>query len=139
MTNEKNVHALQRMGAECIGENDLSVFGDIWADEVVDHDPAPGQGPGGAGLKGFWSDFLEAFPDLQIEVDELMADDDRVTIAYRVNGTHQGEFMGAAPTGSKMEIRGLQMSRHREDGKIVERWGSSDVLGILQQIGATDL
>ncbi len=50
-------------------------------------------------------------------------------------GTHDGDFNGVAPTGKKIEVRGLQIGRF-EDGVIVERLGSSDELGILKQLGA---
>lgn len=139
MADKDNVDKLELMGSRCIGDNDLSVFGEIWAEECVDHDPAPGQGPGAAGLKQFWSDFLEAFPDLTIEVDQMTAADDHVAMAYRVTGSHQGTFMGIDPTEKPIKARGLQISRHDTDGRIVERWGSSDVLGILQDIGAVDI
>ncbi len=139
MSEQTNTQKLQMMGERCIENNDLTVFDEIWAEDCVDHDPAPGQGTGGQGLKEFWSDFLAAFPDLSIEVDQMLATDELLSMAYRVSGTHDGDFMGIEPTGKKMQIRGLQMSRHADDGKIVERWGSSDVLGILQQIGAVNV
>lgn len=139
MPEDKNIEKLEMMGARCIEQNDLSVFDDIWAPECEDHDPAPDQGTGAPGLKQFWSGFLDAFPDLSIEVDQMIATDDQVAMAYRVSGTHEGMFMGVEPTGRSMEVRGLQMSRHGDDGRIVERWGSSDVLGVLQQLGAVDV
>jgi len=58
--------------------------------------------------------------------------------AYTMTGIHQGVLMGIAPTGKKMKIRGVQISKFR-DGKMVERWGSSDQLGMLQQLGITQL
>jgi len=63
-----------------------------------------------------------------------VADDDSVALAYTITGTHQGEFMGLAPTGRKISARGVQIARF-QNGKLVERWGSSDQLGILQQLG----
>ena len=56
-------------------------------------------------------------------------------MAYTLTGTHEGGFQGIAATGKKIEVRGLQIGRF-ENGQIVERWGSSDELGILQQLGA---
>ena len=50
--------------------------------------------------------------------------------------THQGEFQGVEPTGDRIEVRGIQIGRF-ENAKIVERWGSSDELGIMQQIGGS--
>jgi len=58
-----------------------------------------------------------------------------VVIAYTLTGTHQGDFHGIPGTGKKISARGLQIARF-EDGQIVERWGSTDELGIMEQIGA---
>ncbi len=65
----------------------------------------------------------------------MVVDDDHVAIAYTLTGTHDGEFNGVAATGKKIEARGVQIGRF-ENGQIVERWGSSDELGIMQQLGA---
>ena len=51
-----------------------------------------------------------------------------------MTGTHQGDFMGVPATGKRVSARGMQIGRF-EDGKMVERWGSSDELGILKQLG----
>ena len=64
----------------------------------------------------------------------MVADDDNVAVVYTLMGTHDGEFQGIAPAGKKIEVRGLQIGPF-ENGQIVERWGSSDELGILQQLG----
>ena len=57
-------------------------------------------------------------------------------MAYTMTGTHNGPLMGFPPTGKKMKIRGVQIFKFK-DGKVVERWGSSDELGMLQQLGVT--
>lgn len=136
MADDIKVTTLERMGAEVVEGGNFDVIDELWAADMVDHDPAPDQGPGAAGLKAFWKQFKGAFPDLSIEVDEMVSNDDKLAIAYRVNGTHQGTFEGVEATGKHIEIRGLQLTRHDADGKIVERWGASDVAGILQQVGA---
>ena len=71
---------------------------------------------------------------MELEVEQMVADDDNVAFAYTVKGTHKGEFMGIAPTGRSVQFRGMQISKFK-DGKMVERWGSSDELGILKQLG----
>ncbi|MBA3803810.1 MAG: ester cyclase, partial [Acidimicrobiia bacterium] len=75
-----------------------------------------------------------AFPDLHVDVEHLVADDENVAFAYRITGTHQGEFQGIAPTGQRVDARGMQISRF-VDGRITERWGSSDEAGIIKQLG----
>jgi predicted ester cyclase len=63
-----------------------------------------------------------------VTVDRLVQTETDIAIAYAIHGTHQSEFAGIAPTGRAITARGMQIARF-EDGKIVERWGSSDELG----------
>lgn len=134
MSQEDNIATQERLG-EAIVAGELDVLDEVFAADVVDHDPAPDQGPGPQGFKNFFSALRTAFPDLEVEVEKLVADDDHVAIAYTLSGTHEGDFDGVDPTGKKVTARGMQIGRF-EDGKIVERWGSTDELGILQQLGA---
>lgn len=134
MSQEDNIATQERLG-EAIVAGELDVLDEVFAADVVDHDPAPDQGPGPQGFKDFFSALRTAFPDLEVEVEKLVADDDHVAIAYTLSGTHEGDFNGVDPTGKKVTARGMQIGRF-EDGKIVERWGSTDELGILQQLGA---
>ena len=75
-----------------------------------------------------------AFPDLHVEVEHLTAADDDVAFAYTCTVTHQGPLMGRDATSKAIEIRGMQISRF-QDGKLVERWGSSDEPRMLSQLG----
>ncbi len=134
MSREQNVAAQQTMG-EIINSHAFDRLGEVFAADVVDHDPAPDQGPGVDGFVGFFTTMATAFPDLAVEVDTLVADNEQVAMAYRISGTHDGAFQGIAPTGKPVEIRGMQIAKFR-DGQIVERWGSSDELGLMGQLGA---
>lgn len=132
-----NIDAQKKFGA-AVNEGNLQLLHDLVAPDSVDHDPAPGQAPGPEGYVHFFSMMRTAFPDFHLDVEQLVADEDNVAFAYTATGTHQGEFMGVAPTGKSIKIRGMQISKFNE-GKMVERWGSSDELGILKQIGATKI
>ena len=134
MGKQANIEATQRFG-EAVNNKDYAVFAQVMAPEIKDNDPAPDQGPGPEGFVGFFKSLHAAFPDAKVEVAHMVADEDNVAIAYTLTGTHQGEFQGVAPTGKPIRIRGMQIARFR-DGKMVERWGSSDELGILKQCGA---
>ncbi|MDT0643120.1 ester cyclase [Zunongwangia sp. F363] len=134
MSKEKNQEVQQKFG-EAINTGNLEKIRDLVADDVKDHDPAPNQGPGPQGYIDFFTMMRNAFPDMKVEVEQLVADEDNVAFAYTLTGTHQGDFMGVAGTGKSIKARGMQISRFK-DGKLVERWGSSDELGILKQIGA---
>jgi hypothetical protein len=78
--------------------------------------------------------FRAAFPDLVMSVDNVIAQDDFVGEVLTLRGTHTGAFAGIPPTGKPIEIRSVNVCRF-EDGLVRERWGASDDLGLLQQIG----
>lgn len=133
MAQQDNIAAQEHL-ANNINDGNVDAAVESFAPDAVDHDPAPGQGPGRQGFKAFFTELTTAFPDAHIEPAHLVADEDNVAIAYTLTGTHQGDFNGVAPTGKRIEVRGVQIGRF-ENGMIVERWGASDELGILQQLG----
>lgn len=134
MSQQENIKLQQQFG-EAVNGGNLNALRDIVAPDAVDHDPAPDQGNGPEGFITFFTMMRSAFPDLKIAVEHMVADDDNVAFAYTITGTHSSDFMGVPATGRQIKARGMQITRF-ENGKQVERWGSSDGLGILQQIGA---
>ena len=133
MSREENIAA----HAHChdlLAAREFDRLGEVFAANVVDHDPSPGQAPGVEGVRQFWREFATSFPDFRIEVDALSADEDYGTMVYRLSGTRQGHCTGIPPTGNHFEVRGLQVGRF-ENSVIAERWGSSGSLGILSQLG----
>jgi steroid delta-isomerase-like uncharacterized protein len=134
MTKEANLAATRRWGAEVASAGNYDVLDEILAPGFVDHDPAPDQGAGIEGLKGFFRQMRAAFPDLKAEPVEIAATDDHVAMRYTISGTHDGEFQGVAPTGKSFKVSALQLARF-ENGRCVERWGSTDELGMMKQLG----
>lgn len=135
MSKEANITAQTKFG-EAINTGNLETMKDLVAEGCIDHDPAPGQTPGPQGYIDFFTTMRTAFPDMKVEVKQLVADDDNVSFAYELTGTHNGQFMDIAPTGNNIKVRGMQISKF-VNGKMTERWGSSDELGILKQLGKT--
>jgi steroid delta-isomerase-like uncharacterized protein len=126
----------QEKAAALLNSGDIDGFVDaLFAVDAIDHDPAPGQGPGREGYRSFFHELATAFPDAHLEPLVNVADEDKIAFAYTLTGTHQGDFQGVPATGKRIEVRGLQIGRF-ENGQIVERWGSTDELGIMKQIGA---
>lgn len=134
MAKEANLAATEKWGAEVASAGNYGVLDEILASNFVDHDPAPDQGPGIEGLKGFFRTMRSAFPDLKAEPVEIVGTDTHVAMRYTLSGTHQGEFQGVAPTGKSFKVAALQLARF-ENGRCVERWGSTDELGMLKQLG----
>ncbi len=107
---------------------------ELFAPDFVDHDPAPDQPAGGAGLAAYWAGFDESFSDVQREVVHTVATPENLITVMDLSGTHTGDFLGHAPTGGRFTVRNVQVMRI-VDGRMTERWGSTDQLGILQQLG----
>lgn len=133
MSKQANIETQTKWG-EAINSGNLEALRELVAPNVVEHDPDPAQGPGAQGYIDMFTAMRAAFPDLKATPEHITADDDTVALAYTIEGTHQGPLMGIPPTGKKIKARGVQIGRF-ENGKLVERWGSSDQLGILQQLG----
>lgn len=134
MTRETNIAALERM-AEMVNTGNVQDLDEVVDQDAVDHDPAPDQGTGPEGFKAFFNTLRAAFPDLKLEPVTVVADDEHVAMAYTINGTQQGEFQGIAATGRGISARGVEIVKFR-DGKLIERWGSSDEMGIIAQLGS---
>ena len=133
MSAEEN-KAIVRRGYEAINQNDLDALDEVVASDIIDRNPAPGQAPGLEGVKQFFSSLHAAFPDLHMDVEDMIAEGDKVATRVSMSGTHRGEFMGIDPTGNRVEISGIDILRVA-GGKIVEHWGNFDDLGMMQQLG----
>jgi steroid delta-isomerase-like uncharacterized protein len=133
MSKEANLAAFGKF-AEAAGTGKFDLFKEVVSPNNVDHDPAPGQIQGPEGYRTFFSGLHTAFPDVKVNLETMVADDDSIAIAYTLTGTQTGPLGAIAPTGKKIKIRGMQIAKFK-DGKMVERWGSSDELGMLQQLG----
>ena len=121
--------------AEAVNTGKFELFDQVVAADCLDHDPADGQVRGPAGYRMFFSGMRTAFPDLSVTPEIIVQDEDTIAFAYTLTGTHTGPLGKIPPTGKKVKIRGMQISKFK-DGKMVERWGSSDELTLLKQIGA---
>lgn len=130
---QANLQTQGRMG-ELIGTQKYDQLTEVLADGFVDHDPAPDQPEGPSGIGAFWQSFGDAFSDITLQPEEVIATEDFVTAVLTVSGKHTGTFMGHEATEKTFTVRGIQVAKF-EDGKLVERWGSTDQLGLLQQLG----
>ena len=113
-------------------QGNLDVADEIFAPEYVGY-PEDVRGPEGA--KETAKMYRNAFPDVQLSIEDQVAEGDKVVTRWIGRGTHQGELMGVAPTGNQVRVDGMTISRI-EDGKIVEEWEIYDALGMMQQLGA---
>lgn len=104
------------------------------APDHQNHDPtAPPVPPGPQGVKLLAEHYREAFPDFNIEIQELFGAGDRVAHRWTMTGTHRGEFMGIAPTGKRIEVSGIEINRVAH-GKVADSWTISDSAGLREQL-----
>jgi steroid delta-isomerase-like uncharacterized protein len=120
--------------AEAVNTGKFELFDQVVAPNCLDHDPADGQVAGPDGYRMFFSGLRTAFPDMNVTPEIVVQDEDTIAFAYTLAGTHTGPLGKIPASGKKVKIRGMQISKFK-DGKMVERWGSSDELGLLKQIG----
>ncbi len=108
---------------------------DLVADDFVEQNPPPGQGPGRDGLGQFLRQMFQAFPDLSWQVQDMVAEGDRGAAWSTWTGTHRDTFMGVPPTGRTVSVEAWTIDQFR-DGKLAESRIIMDVLGLLMQLGA---
>jgi steroid delta-isomerase-like uncharacterized protein len=121
---------------ERINEGDIAGFGDLVADDFVEHQGGPGFPDTKQGTLGFFRALLTAFPDLRMTVQDLISDGDKTVARVAVTGTHAGEFMGIPPTDRHVEIQLIDIMQFGQTGLVSEHWGVGDMLSLLQQLGA---
>ena len=127
---------IKRFYTEVLEGGNLALIDEMVSDDLVDHDPMPGQSPSKDGVSFFVKTMRAAFPDLKATVMEPAPVDGNLEALYVVlTGTHQGDLMGVAATGRKVEFSGIDIVRI-EDGNVVEHWGATDTMALMQQIGA---
>ena len=137
MSAEENKTVIRRW-IEAFNERDLEAEADLLAEGFVAHVPAP---PGPLDLEGleawrrFTAPFVEAFPDLRLTVQDIMAEGDMVAARVAFRGTHRGEFQGIPPTDKEVNFTAMEINRV-VDGKVGEHWVEIDLLRLMGQLGA---
>jgi steroid delta-isomerase-like uncharacterized protein len=85
--------------------------------------------------KQFIVGLSKAFPDLHFQVEDIVAEGDKVAYRLTVSGTHKGEFLGLPPTNKKVSFSSTGIT-NIVDGKVSEDWVDADIMGLMQQLGA---
>jgi steroid delta-isomerase-like uncharacterized protein len=124
---------LVRRLIDAINNQDYEALQDLVAPDYVYRTPGE-ELRGVEGLQGLLTAYRRGFPDLELVIDDMFGDGDRVATAFTFNGTHRGELMGVPPTGRSVSVHGVIHSRV-QDGRIVEEWELIDLATMYQQLG----
>jgi steroid delta-isomerase-like uncharacterized protein len=134
---EKNKQICREFLEELHNKDNLDII-DVYVDEnVVSHDPFPGQAPGARGVRETMELYRKAFPDYRITFNDMLSENDKVMIKFTTIGTHKGEFMGFPASDNAISYEEVLILRLK-NGKIIEHWAVADTLGFMQQVGAID-
>ena len=132
----ENIETSRRGIEEAFNRGNLDVLDEISSDDFVGHDPLAGD-QGVEGSKQQVAAYREAFPDVEITIEDIFAAGDRVVLRWSGSGTFQNPMMGLQPTGEKGDtVRGITIDRFDDDGKIAESWTQWDTLTFMRNLGA---
>jgi len=112
----------------------LEAVDELLTEDFVEHTPAPGQATDRQGAKDFIGQMLQAFPDLNFEVENQIAEGDTVAAVGTMTGTHNSDFLGVPATGRRVSVAVMDTGRVRE-GRFTDHWGLVDVSELMAQLG----
>jgi steroid delta-isomerase-like uncharacterized protein len=131
----EGVDLIRRFYEEVLSNGNTEVIGDLVTDDVVDHEPFPGQPDGIEGVRQFAAMMAAAFSDVKATLGPSLESGDLASAQVTITGRHTGEFMGVPASDKQFEIEAIDLIRI-EDGKCAEHWGVTDNMALMQQIGA---
>ncbi len=131
-TNKEILNKFNQLMSQFWQSGDTTVFDRVIAQDSVIHQP--GMPTSLEGLKQALPAFRNAFPDFKVLEFEMLTEGDQIADRIVWTATHTGELMGIPPTGKTVTVQEMHISRFA-NGKIVERWGSWDQMGLMQQLG----
>lgn len=134
MAAQKHEDVVRGFYEAVFNKGDQAALNDLVAADFVDHNPFPGQGPDREGLRQFVQTFRGPLPDLRVEIQDMIAQGDKIAVRWTARATHKGDFLQIPATGKQVTISGIDIMRIA-DGKIAEHWGHQDQLGFVREIG----
>jgi len=132
---EGNKFVIRRSFEELWNKGNLSLADELYTPNYEHHDASsPDFGRGPESEKKRAALYRTAFPDLQLTIEDIIAEGQTVVARWSCRGTHKGDLSGIAPTGKQVTISGVSSARFT-NGKMVEGWVNWDALGLMQQLG----
>jgi steroid delta-isomerase-like uncharacterized protein len=120
---------------DLINAGDIDGFGEQLAADFVEHEETPGLAPTREGVKDFFRAYRAAFPDLNLNAEDVVSSGDKAVARVRATGTNDGAFMGMPATGKRIDVQLIDIMRFDDDGLVHEHWGVVDALAMMQQLG----
>ena len=129
-----NKKVIQRLYKEILEDWNMPLADELVADQFTSHDWPKGSPSGPEAFRNYYSNVIRSvLPDARYEVDDMIAEGDKVVVRWRLLGTHKGNFLDISPTGRWVTLKGIAIYR-LEDSKVTERWVVTDLHGLLQKL-----
>jgi steroid delta-isomerase-like uncharacterized protein len=125
-----------RRSYELLSAGDIDGFGKLVADDFVEHEEMPGLAPTKDGVLDLFRMLRGAFPDMNMSAEDILVSGDKAVARVRSTGTHRGDFLGIPATGKPVDIQLIDIMRFNDAGLVCEHWGVTDMMSLMQQIGA---
>lgn len=135
MSAEESKAVVRRFFDEGVNSRTIEAIQGLLAPNYMNYFPGAPEPISGEGFIQAAGAMFTAFPDMQVEIHEMIAEGDAVATRYTMHGTHKGSFQGIPATGKRISIPGTAV-HHVRNGKIVDDYPGFDALAIMQQIGA---
>ncbi len=136
MSLEENKAVVRRHYEEGWNQKNLSTVDETHSPDHIHYDPSnPTTITGAEGIKKRLAQVIQAFPDLHFNIEDMIAEGEKVVVYWTLSGTQEGEFAGIPPTGKRIEgIQGMIIHR-LSNGMIVEDKTVRDTMSMMQQLG----
>ena len=129
-----NKKVIQRLYKEILVDWNMSLADELVANQFTSHDWPEGTPSGPDAFRNYYSNVIRSvLPDARYEVDDMIAEGDKVVVRWRLVGTHKGNFLDISPTGKRVTLKGIAIYR-LEDNKVAERWVVTDLHRLLQEL-----
>ena len=133
MSTEENKAIVRRFFELGPSSGDMNAANALLDPNFALHTPLP-SAPGIQGINDVVTTCRAAFEHLNVTVEDMVAEGNKVTARFTARGIHKGQFMGLPPTGKSITITGIEIFRI-ENCKIAELWGEANMLGLMEQLG----
>lgn len=133
MSTEENKAIVHRFFELGPSSGDMNAANALLDPNFALHTPLP-SAPGIQGINDVLTACRAAFEHLNVTVEDMVAEGNKVTARFTACGIHKGPFMGLPPTGKSITMTGIEIFRI-ENGKIAELWGEANMFGLMQQLG----
>jgi steroid delta-isomerase-like uncharacterized protein len=132
---EQNKNNVRRLFEEVWNKGHVAVADELFAPTYTHHDSStPDLGRGPESEKKRATLYRNAFADIRLTIEDIMAEGETVVARWSCRGTHKGDLNGIAPTGKQVHITGISIARFT-NGKMTEGFVNWDALGLMQQLG----